>query len=231
MRRPRAPRPPLAASPTFLFGRFFRPWGSTADLDDALDLHRDGVGQRSHAHGGARVLALVAEHLDEQVRAAVDDLRLVAELGRAVHHAEQLHHAAHAVEAAELGLQRALLAHADAVLAGAGAFHGQRALHQARVEGFGLVHLGPAAGIDQDHEVEVAVADVAEERDRHRGSLDLLRGFGDALGQARDRHAYVGGYRTRAGLELQAGEVGVVARLPDLRAVFGAGGPLEVEPA
>src|SRR5256885_9520360 len=35
----------------------------------------------------------------------------------------------------------------------------------------------------------------------HRGSLDLLRGFGDALGQARDRHAYVGGYRTRAGLE------------------------------
>src|SRR5256885_17101075 len=65
----------------------------------------------------------------------------------------------------------------------------------------------------------------------HRGSLDLLRGFGDALGQARDRHAYVGGYRTRAGLERQAGEVGVVARLPDLRAVFGAGGPLEGEAA
>src|SRR2546425_11618555 len=104
MKRPRAPWPPLTASPTFLFGRFFRPWGGAADLDDRLDLDRDAVGQRSHAYGGAGVLALVAEHLDEQVRAAVDHLRLVGELGRAVHHAEQLHHALHAVEAAELGL-------------------------------------------------------------------------------------------------------------------------------
>src|SRR3989449_10624411 len=104
MKRPRAPWPPLTASPTFLFGRFFRPWGSAADLDDRLDLDRNAIGQRSHAYGGAGVLAFVAEHLDKQIRAAVDHLRLVAELGRAVHHAEQLHHAAHAVEAAELRL-------------------------------------------------------------------------------------------------------------------------------
>src|SRR5437879_10949236 len=89
MKRPRAPWPPLTASPTFLFGRFFRPWGSAADLDDRLDLDRDAVRQGSHADGGARVLALVAEHLDEQVRAAVDHLGLVGEIRRAVHHAEQ----------------------------------------------------------------------------------------------------------------------------------------------
>src|SRR3989441_7809735 len=136
MRRPRAPWPPLTASPTFLFGRFFRPWGGAADLDDRLDLHRDRVGQRSHAYGGAGVLALVAEHLDEQVRAAVDDLRLVAELGRAVHHAEQLHHAAHAVEAAELGLHHREQREPDRARVLVALFHAELgaelALHRAR---------------------------------------------------------------------------------------------------
>src|SRR6267378_4704865 len=120
------------------FGRFFRPWGSAADLDDRLDLDRDAVGQRSHADGRAGVLALVAEHLDEQVRAAVDHLGLVGELRRAVHHAEQLHHALDAVEAAQFGLHhreqrepdraRVLVALLDAELGAELAFHRARAL-------------------------------------------------------------------------------------------------------
>src|SRR5882762_8051093 len=153
MRRPRAPWPPPTASPTLLFGGFFRPWGGAADLDDALDLDRDAVGQGSHAYGGARVLALIAEHFDEQVRAAVDDLGLVGELGRAVHHAEQLHHALDAVEAAELGLHhreqrepdraRVLVALLDAELGAELALHRARAFagEKQQVAGAHRVHV------------------------------------------------------------------------------------------
>src|SRR3990170_1662565 len=46
----------------------------------------------------------VAEHFYEQVGTAVDHLRLVAEIGFGVHHAEHLDHAPDAVEAAEFRL-------------------------------------------------------------------------------------------------------------------------------
>jgi hypothetical protein len=55
--------------------------GCGRDLDDAFDLDRNRHRQRAHADRRARVPPGVAEHFDEQVRAAVDDARVVGELG------------------------------------------------------------------------------------------------------------------------------------------------------
>src|SRR6266704_5782459 len=81
------------------------------------------------------------------------------------------------------------LAETDPVLAGAGAFHGESAVHDSLVERLGLGELGFAVRPDKDLTVEVAVPDVAEEGDRHRGALDVLRGLDYALRQARNRDA------------------------------------------
>ena len=40
-----------------------------------FDLHGDLAGQRAHADGGAGVAAALAEHGNEQIGAAVDDLQ------------------------------------------------------------------------------------------------------------------------------------------------------------
>src|SRR5689334_16775024 len=63
------------------------------------DLDRDVEGQSVRAERGSRVLARVTEYFDEKVRRAVDDLRLVAELSRAVHVAEHLRDGLDAIEA------------------------------------------------------------------------------------------------------------------------------------
>ena len=106
------------------------------------------------------------------------------------------------------------LVHADAVFAGAGAVHRYRALDDAGVEALGLLDLARVVGVRKDCAVEVAVADMAEDRRRQEARLGVGDGLGDALGQARDRHADVGREAAAAGLELQAREVGVVARFP-----------------
>jgi hypothetical protein len=54
------------------------------------------------------------------------------------------------------------------VFAGAGAFHGQRTFNDTLVDPLGFFHVFGVVGIDQHDEVEVAVADVAEEHDRDR---------------------------------------------------------------
>src|SRR5207244_887703 len=74
---------------------------SGLDRQNGLDLDRDLPRQRAHADGGTCMAAGVAEHLDQQVGAAVDDLRLIGELRDGVDHAEQLHHVIDAVERAE----------------------------------------------------------------------------------------------------------------------------------
>ena len=48
----------------------------------------------------------VAEHLDQQVRAAVDDLGVLHEVGGGVDHAQHLDHAAHPREVAQCSLHR-----------------------------------------------------------------------------------------------------------------------------
>jgi hypothetical protein len=122
---------------------------------------------------------------------------------------EHLLDVAHHVQdvVAELHAHRADLAHAHAVLAGAGAFQAQRALDQALVERLGELGLLGLRRVHQEHEVEVAVADVAEERHRRDVALHVLHGLVHALGEARNRHADVGRDGARAGPDLQAGEV------------------------
>ena len=117
------------------------------------------------------------------------------------------------------------------MLAGAGALHPQRALDQALVEllrDLGLLGLGR---VDQQHQMEVAVADMAEKRHRREIVLHVLHCLVHALGEARNRHADVGRHGARARPDLQAGEVSIVARLPELVPLLGLGRPLEVVPA
>src|SRR5581483_115136 len=84
-----------------------------ANLGHELDLDSDVEGQLRQPDGGAGVAAGVAEHVDEEVRTAVDDRRGLVEARGAVDHTEDLHDPAHAVEAAELPAQGGQQSDAD----------------------------------------------------------------------------------------------------------------------
>ena len=73
---------------------------TSLDLSDELNLDRHVARQRVGAHGGARVDASLAEDGAEQLGAAVEDLGLLRELGRAVDEADHLDDPLHAVEVA-----------------------------------------------------------------------------------------------------------------------------------
>jgi xanthine dehydrogenase large subunit len=72
-------------------------------LDDRLDLDRYPVRQAADADRGAGML--LAEHLDEEVRAAVHHRRVVGELGHGVDHPEQLDDSSNSIEVAQLLLE------------------------------------------------------------------------------------------------------------------------------
>src|SRR5437660_11614284 len=63
-----------------------------ADNRDRCNLDRDRKGQRIGTERRTRVLARLAEHLREEIRCAVHDLRLVAEFLCREHEASQLQH-------------------------------------------------------------------------------------------------------------------------------------------
>src|SRR3954451_16817572 len=79
---------------------------SCPELCGQLDLDRDVEGQLGQTDGAARVPAGLAEDLDEQIGATVDDLWRLVEARRDVHHAEHLHDALDAIEITEFGLHR-----------------------------------------------------------------------------------------------------------------------------
>src|SRR3954463_14031874 len=74
---PRGEQVPVSSSPTQdqppLKGRGLR------DFEDSLDFDADAERQRSHPHRRARVPSLLTKDLNEEVRAAVDHLRVVGE--------------------------------------------------------------------------------------------------------------------------------------------------------
>src|SRR3954451_8725783 len=74
------------------------------DFEDRLDFDGDAVRERPHANGGARVPPRIAEERHEEIGAAINDLGLLAEARRAVHHPQQLDDAANAIERPERGL-------------------------------------------------------------------------------------------------------------------------------
>src|SRR4051794_4449970 len=58
------------------------------DFEGRFDLHRNLAGKSDEADGGAGVVALVSEDLNEEIGAAVYDFWLIAELRVGIHHAE-----------------------------------------------------------------------------------------------------------------------------------------------
>src|SRR5690349_14201367 len=73
------------------------------DLEHGFDFDRDVVGQTRNAERSARMAAGFAEDFDEQIGAAVDHGRVLAEIGSRLHEAKHLHDAANAVERSEGG--------------------------------------------------------------------------------------------------------------------------------
>ncbi|CAH1691408.1 hypothetical protein CHELA1G2_20998 [Hyphomicrobiales bacterium] len=69
-----------------------------------LDRHAEGKGTESNR--ATRVLTLLAENLDEQVRCTIDDFRLSFEFWCAVDHAVDAHDTFDTIEVAYLRLQR-----------------------------------------------------------------------------------------------------------------------------
>ena len=113
------------------------------------------------------------------------------------------------------------------MLPGAGPVHGQGTHDQPFVERLATGHVVLVFGVHQQDDVEIAVAHMADDRCQEAAFVDVAAGFEDALGEARDRHADIGGHALRSRLERQAGVIGIVAGLPQAVAVFGLGRPLE----
>ena len=76
--------------------------------------------------------------------------------------------------------------------------------------------------------MEIAIANVTEQRDRNRDLGDVRVGGRNAFGEAGDRHADIGREAAAARFQLQAGKVGVMAGLPQAAAVFRTGRPFEI---
>ncbi len=79
--------------------------------------------------------------------------------------------------------QKLHLVHAHTVLAGAGAVHRQSARNDALVQPLGFGQFLGFRRVGQNRAVEVAIADMAEDRRRQERLLRVANRFGNALGQ------------------------------------------------
>ncbi|QQK35122.1 hypothetical protein RP6297_01322 [Ralstonia pickettii] len=115
------------------------------------------------------------------------------------------------------------------IVARAGTVHGNCTGDDALVDALGLFQFFRLVRVDQQRNVEVAVAHVADDGggQLQRAGEQVLLGLDHAFSQARDRHAHVGGDGAAARLELQEREVRVVSGVPQAAAVFGACCPFE----
>jgi hypothetical protein len=139
---------------------------------------------------------------------------------------------AHDAEAvAELGLQIFRFALADAVLAGAGAFHADGARREPLQEGLHRLHVLRVRPVHHRLGVEVAVTGVTGDRCDQPERLDVRLRFQHAFGEAGDRHADVGGERVLAGPGALDRPVELVPRLPQPAPVLLLLGPVEADGA
>ena len=121
--------------------------------------------------------ALGPEHLDQQVRGAVRDRRLLAELGVGVDEHEQLHDPSHAVELADLGLQAREQVEDRECRRGLARRDVDLAAELALVDVL-AVAVGPVAG-DEDDVADRDRADVAADGGVRGG--ELVAELGEAL--------------------------------------------------
>ena len=84
------------------------------------------------------------------------------------------------------------------MLARAGAFHAQGALHQAVNKRLDFVDLFGVFHVDQNEQMKIAIADMAHQRGDQSGFGDIFMGLVNALGQTRNRHAHIGDHSIEA---------------------------------
>ena len=95
---------------------------------------------------------------------------------------------------------------ADAMLAGAGALHGERPLDQAVDEGLAGRDFRRIVHVHERLDMEIAVAHMADDRGDEPGRLDIPFRFVDAFRKARDRHADIGRNRFAPGRRPRAAQ-------------------------
>src|SRR5579859_5227399 len=76
-----------------------------SDLEHRFNFDGDVVGEAGDTERGAGVAAGFAEDFDEQIGTAVDDRRVLSEIGSCLHEAKHFDDTPHAVERAEGGLR------------------------------------------------------------------------------------------------------------------------------
>ena len=74
---------------------------SVTNSDHRLDLDGDIAWQGADTDRGSRVLTSIAQHFHEEIGAAVDDGRLIAEIRHGIDHAKKFHDALDPAEVAE----------------------------------------------------------------------------------------------------------------------------------
>src|SRR5215472_19221544 len=125
-------------------------------------------------------------------------------------------------------LQAGDLAEADAMLAGAGAAHGERAMDHAVIHALGTGHLLGIVGVDHEAEMEISVSHMADDDSEKLRLHHIALCLEDAFGKARDGHADIGRPSFRARTQGQPCVIGIMARLPEPVPVFGTGRPAEI---
>src|SRR5258706_2362518 len=120
-----------------------------------------------------------------------------------------------------------LLAAADAVLAGAGALHLDRAANEPVVQRLRFGHFRGTRWIDAEAELEIAVTDMADGGDEERRIPECIVRALDALGERSGRHADIGAPYLRVRPHPHDRVVDVVPRFPQPVACLGLDGPVE----
>src|SRR6516162_10331773 len=114
------------------------------------------------------------------------------------------------------------------MLAGTGAVQRQRAMDQALVEARRLRHLSRVVRIEHDYQVEVAVADMADNRRWQEGGRDVPLRRDNALGQPRNRYTDIGCQDLAARAQRPVGIDDVMPCPPELPTVLRLGRPGEI---
>src|SRR5208282_2940591 len=121
---------------------------------------------------------------------------------------------------AVLGQQILHFALADAMLAGTCSVHRQRALDQAFEESVDARDFLFVVEVHHQPDVEIAVADMADDRGNEITFGAIALRLGDTFGEPRDRNTDVGRQRVGTGAQPALRPIGIVASLPEPRAVL-----------
>ena len=127
-----------------------------------------------------------------------------------------------------LQAQEVALAIADTMLASACPVHRKRTRHDLVVECFSAGYFGTVIWINQYEGVEVAIADMANDRCDQAACLDVQSHALDAFCQPGDGYAYIGGDAAASGPQVNACEISVVTGLPQSAAFFRMGCPFKL---